>query len=144
MFLFILLHGCTQKKIPLFTSLSANETGISFINRLTDSDSSNILEYLYYYNGAGVALADFNNDGLADIYFTSNQESNKLYLNKGNFKFEDITEKAGVQGKGNWKTGVTVADVNADGLLDIYVCEVGKYKSLHGHNELFINNGNMT
>jgi len=133
-----------QKKKTLFSSLPVEETGINFINHVADSDSSNILEYLYYYNGAGVALADFNNDGLADIYFTSNQESNKLYLNKGNFKFEDITEKAGVQGKGNWKTGVTVADVNADGLLDIYVCEVGKYKSFHGRNELFINNGNLT
>ena len=148
LFVFILLCGCTQKQQTLFSSLSAKETGIDFVNHLTDTDSSNILEYLYYYNGAGVAIADFNNDGLADIYFTSNQESNKLYLNKGNlpsgqagFKFEDITEKAGVQGKGNWKTGVTIADVNADGLLDIYVCEVGKYKSFHGRNELFINNG---
>jgi hypothetical protein len=121
--------GCMQKKKTLFSSLPAEETGINFINHVADSDSSNILEYLYYYNGAGVALADFNNDGLADIYFTSNQESNKLYLNKGNFKFEDITEKAGVQGKGNWKTGVTIADVNADGLLDIYVCEVGSIKA---------------
>ena len=144
MFVFILLYGCTQKKAPLFSSLSAKETGIGFVNRLTDTDSLNILDYLYYYNGAGVAIADFNNDGLADIYFTSNRESNKLYLNKGDFKFEDITDKAGVQGKGNWKTGVTIADVNGDGWLDIYVCEVGKYKSLHGRNELFINNGNGT
>ncbi|MEO6232449.1 MAG: CRTAC1 family protein [Ferruginibacter sp.] len=142
--LLLLLVGCTQKKDTLFSSLHANETGIDFINRITDSDSTNILEYLYFYNGGGVALADFNNDGLADIYFTSNQQSNKLYLNKGNLKFEDITDKAGVQGKGNWKTGVTIADVNADGLLDIYVCEVGKYKNFHGRNELFINNGNLT
>ena len=144
MFVCILLYGCTQKKIPLFSSLSAKETGIGFVNRLADTDSLNILKYLYYYNGAGVAIADFNNDGLADIYFTSNRESNKLYLNKGNFKFGDITDKAGVQGKGNWKTGVTIADVNGDGWLDIYVCEVGNYKSLHGRNELFINNGNLT
>jgi enediyne biosynthesis protein E4 len=138
------MYSCTQKKNTLFSSLPAKETGIDFINRVTDSDSSNILEYLYYYNGGGVAIADFNNDGLADIYFTSNQQSNKLYLNKGNCKFEDITDKAGVQGKGNWKTGVTIADVNADGLLDIYVCEVGKYKGFHGRNELFINKGNLT
>ncbi|MBK5269736.1 MAG: VCBS repeat-containing protein [Bacteroidia bacterium] len=137
----ILVYGCTQKKNTLFSSLSSSQTGITFINRISDNDSFNILDYLYYYNGGGVAIADFNNDGLADIYFTSNQQSNKLYLNKGNFKFEDITEKAGVQGKGNWKTGVTIADVNGDGLLDIYVCEVGKYKNFYGRNELFINNG---
>ncbi|MBK5271634.1 MAG: VCBS repeat-containing protein, partial [Bacteroidia bacterium] len=138
---FFFLYGCTQKKNTLFSSLSSSQTGITFSNRISDNDSFNILDYLYYYNGGGVAIADFNNDGLADIYFTSNQQSNKLYLNKGNFKFEDITEKSGVQGKGNWKTGVTIADVNGDGLLDIYVCEVGKYKNFHGRNELFINNG---
>lgn len=141
LFLFTFLHGCTPKKHTLFNSLPADKTGIDFINRIADTDSLNILDYLYYYNGGGVAIADFNNDGLADIYFTSNQESNRLYLNKGNFSFEDITDKAGVQGKGNWKTGVTVADVNGDGLLDIYVCEVGRYKSFTGRNELFINNG---
>lgn len=135
----------------MFSSLSAKETGIGFVNRLTGTDFSNILDCLYYYNGAGVAIADLNNDGLADVNFTSNQESNKLYLNKGNlpggqagFKFEDITDKAGVQGKGNWKTGVTIADVNADGLLDIYLCDVGKYKNFNGRIELFINNGNLT
>ena len=140
----MLLYGCAQKKSTLFSSLPSEETGITFINRISDADSLNILDYLYYYNGGGVAIADFNNDGLADIYFTSNQGSNKLYLNKGDFKFEDITDKAGVQGKGNWKTGVTIADVNGDGLLDIYVSEVGKYKSIHGRNELFINNGDLT
>ena len=124
--------------------MPATETGIAFENKITDTDTLNILDYLYYYNGGGVAIADFNNDGLPDIYFTSNQGSNKLYLNKGSFKFEDITDKAGVQGKGNWKTGVTVADVNGDGLLDIYVCEVGGYKSFKGRNELFINNGDLT
>ena len=140
-FVFTILYGCTPKKNTLFTSLPADKTGINFINRISDTDSLNILDYLYYYNGGGVAIADFNNDGLADIYFTSNRESNKLYLNKGNFSFEDITDKAGVQGKGNWKTGVTIADVNSDGWLDIYVCEVGRYKSFTGRNELFINNG---
>ena len=125
----------------MFSLIPADKTGIDFINRISDTDSLNILDYLYYYNGGGVAIADFNNDGLADIYFTSNLEGNKLYRNKGNFSFEDITTTAGVQGKGNWKTGVTIADVNGDGLLDIYVCEVGRYKSFHGRNELFINNG---
>jgi enediyne biosynthesis protein E4 len=140
----VLFSACKNKTddpVTLFTSLPAEKTGIHFENKVTDTDTLNILDYLYYYNGGGVAIGDINNDGLPDIYFTSNQGSNKLYLNKGNFKFEDITDKAGVQGKGNWKTGVTIADVNGDGLLDIYVCEVGGYKNLQGQNELFINNG---
>ena len=138
-----LVCSCKHKE-TVFTSLSASATGIHFQNTINESDSFNILDYLYFYNGGGVAIGDLNNDGLQDIYFTSNQGSNKLYLNKGNFRFEDITHKAGVGGKGNWKTGVTMADVNSDGLLDIYVCEVGKYKTLQGRNELFINNGNNT
>ncbi len=125
----------------LFTSMPAEQTGIRFENDITDTDTLNILDYLYYYNGGGVAIGDINNDGLPDIYFTSNKSSNKLYLNKGNFQFEDITGKAGVGGSGNWKTGVTLADVNGDGLLDIYVSEVGGYKNLQGRNELFINHG---
>ncbi|MEP6746799.1 MAG: VCBS repeat-containing protein, partial [Bacteroidota bacterium] len=139
--LFSACKGKTGTAPTLFTSLPAEQTGISFENKVTDTDTLNILDYLYYYNGGGVAIADINNDGLPDIYFTSNKGSNKLYLNKGNFQFEDITDKAGVQGKGNWKTGVTIADVNGDGLPDIYVCEVGGYKNLQGRNELFINNG---
>ena len=91
------------EKQTLFTSLPADQTGIYFENRVTDTDTLNILDYLYYYNGGGVAIGDINNDGLPDIYFTSNQGSNKLYLNKGNFRFEDITDKAGVGGKGTGK-----------------------------------------
>lgn len=120
--------------------MDKSETGIDFVNRVEDTDTLNILDYLYFYNGGGVAIGDINNDGLPDIYFSSNMESNKLYLNKGNFSFEDITQQAGVAGKGNWKTGVTIVDVNGDGWQDIYVCEVGKYKNLAGKNELFINN----
>jgi hypothetical protein len=104
----------------------------------------NILDYLYFYNGAGVASADFNNDGLEDLYFVSNQGPNKLYLNKGDLKFEDITAKAGVAGTGNWKTGVTVVDINGDGLKDIYVCVVSNYKGFKGKNQLYINNGDLT
>ncbi|MDN3659468.1 VCBS repeat-containing protein [Ferruginibacter paludis] len=141
LFTAIIFCGCKSKTDTLFSMMPAAQTGIDFENKIADTDTLNILDYLYYYNGGGVAVADFNNDGLADIYFTSNQGSNKLYLNKGNFRFEDITAKAGVEGKGNWKTGVTVADVNGDGLLDIYVSEVGGYKSFKGSNELFINNG---
>ncbi len=138
----LLFSACNSHPTEtLFTSLPASATGINFENNITDTDTLNILDYLYYYNGGAVAIADFNQDGLPDIYFSSNQESNKLFLNKGNLHFEDITDKAGVQGKGNWKTGVTIADVNADGLPDIYVSEVGGYKNLKGRNELFINNG---
>ncbi|HLO60905.1 MAG TPA: VCBS repeat-containing protein [Bacteroidales bacterium] len=119
-------------------------TGIYFNNKLAESESFNIIAYLYFNNGAGVALGDINNDGLADIYFTGNQVANKLYLNKGNLEFEDITVKAGVGGTGDWKTGVTMADVNGDGELDIYVCQVADYKGLKGANQLFINNGDLT
>jgi enediyne biosynthesis protein E4 len=128
----------------LFTLLPSSVTNVDFVNKLTETEQSNIIEYLYFNNGAGVAAGDINNDGLVDLYFTSNQNPNKLYLNKGNLKFEDITASAGVGGNGDWKTGITMADVNGDGLLDIYVCQVGNYKNLHGRNQLFINQGNLT
>jgi enediyne biosynthesis protein E4 len=133
-----------KKGEQLFSLLPSSSTHVDFKNQLTETEKSNIIEYLYFNNGAGVAAGDINNDGLVDLYFTSNQNSNKLYLNKGNFKFEDITESAGVGGTGDWKTGVTMADINGDGLLDIYVCQVGNYKNLHGKNQLFINQGNLT
>ncbi len=129
-------------KDTLFTLLDESSTNVSFVNHVQDTDTLSILDYLYFYNGGGVAIGDINNDGLPDIYFSSNMGSNKLYLNKGNLSFEDITDKAGVAGAGNWKTGVTIVDVNGDGWQDIYVCEVGRYKNLHGKNELFINNRN--
>jgi hypothetical protein len=128
----------------LFSLLSSTATHIDFSNQLTENEEFNIIEYLYFNNGAGVAAGDINNDGLTDLYFTASQLSNKLYLNRGNMEFEDITEKAGVAGKGDWKTGVTLADVNGDGWLDIYVCQVGDYKSLKGRNQLFINHGDLT
>ncbi|MBN1789338.1 MAG: VCBS repeat-containing protein [Bacteroidales bacterium] len=128
----------------LFSLLSPAVTGVDFINQLTETEEFNIIEYLYFNNGAGVAAGDINNDGLTDLYFTSSQNSNKLYLNRGNLRFEDITDKAGVGGHGTWKTGVTMADVNGDGFLDIYVCQVGNYKNLQGKNQLFINQGNLT
>lgn len=127
----------------LFTLMNPSRTNVKFVNKLKETEESNIIEYLYFNNGAGVAAGDINNDGLADLYFTSSQEDNRLYLNKGNLQFEDITNKAGVAGTGDWKTGVTMADVNGDGLLDIYVCQVGNYKNLHGKNQLFINKGNL-
>ncbi len=138
--------SCAREEPPatLFTLLDPHETKVDFVNNLTDTEEFNIVEYLNYYNGAGVAAGDINNDGLTDLYFCSNQEDNRLYLNKGNFRFKDITEKAGVQCPGGWKTGVTMADVNGDGWLDIYVCQVGDYKTIQGENHLYINNGDMT
>ena len=118
------------------------ESGISFNNALLSSPDLNILNYLYFYNGAGTALADFNNDGLIDIYFTGNQVADKLYLNKGNLTFEDISEASGINKLENsWNTGVTTVDINADGLMDIYVCTVSGHLNLKGHNKLFINQG---
>jgi hypothetical protein len=125
-----------------FRLIPSSESGITFRNTLTKSSEFNILNYMYFYNGGGVACADFNGDKLPDIYFTSNQESNKLYLNKGGLKFQDITEIAGVEGFNGWTTGVTTADVNADGRLDIYVGYLGDYLIYKGKNQLFINEGN--
>jgi enediyne biosynthesis protein E4 len=140
-----MLAACNRKDRELFDVLPSSYTNVSFTNKTAANKFFNILYYLYYYNGGGVAAGDINNDGLQDLYFTANNKSgNKLYLNKGNFVFEDITLKAGVAGSADWCTGVTMADVNADGLLDIYVSTVSSKYGLKGHNELFINNGNLT
>lgn len=140
----VLTTSCKNKK-QVFESLSPSVTNINFVNTLEKHKGLSILYYLYYYNGGGVSVGDINNDGLPDIYFTANHKSgNKLYLNKGNFKFEDITDKAGVAGTADWCTGSTMADINGDGLLDIYVSTVSNRYGLTGHNELFINNGDNT
>ncbi|MGC4035273.1 MAG: VCBS repeat-containing protein [Chitinophagaceae bacterium] len=136
--------GKTKIAATLFTTLPADSTGIHFTNNLTYTEEFNPYTFRNFYNGGGVAIGDINNDGLPDIFFCSNQGSNKLYLNKGNFKFEDITEKAGLNSEGVWSTGVTFADVNGDGFLDIYVCKSGDMKGKNRSNELFINNGNNT
>ena len=139
----ILCLSCSNTDKEIFEAVSPSTTNIEFTNKLEKKPLFNILYYLYYYNGGGVATGDINNDGLSDIYFTANSKGhNKLYLNKGNFTFEDITEKAGVAGTADWCTGVTMADVNNDDLLDIYVSSVNNKYGLQGHNELFINNGN--
>ncbi len=142
-----LTAGCGEEKTGghyLLTLLPTSVTHVDFENHLKETEKFNIIQYLYFNNGAGVAAGDINNDGLIDLYFTSNQNPNKLYLNKGGLVFEDITLQAGVAGKGDWKTGITMADVNGDNLLDIYVCQVGGYKGLKGRNQLFINNGDLT
>jgi hypothetical protein len=141
------IFSCNKSETepPLFQLLSSSQTNIHFVNRLTDSDEPGILKYLYFYNGGGIAIGDINNDGLPDIFFTSNKKGgNKLYLNKGNYQFEDITGKAGVAGTADWCTGVTMADVNNDGYLDIYVCAVAGKLGLKGHNMLYINNHDGT
>ncbi len=133
-----------SKAVPnlfVFDLLESKKTGINFINNVQNQEDFNVLTYRNYYNGGGVAIGDINNDGLKDIYFTANLTENKLYLNKGNLNFEDITKAAGIGGKKSWATGVTMADVNADGLLDIYVCYSGELKGSNKENELFINLG---
>lgn len=137
--------GCKEKEVRLFTELPGDSTGIHFVNQLSFDEDFNVYTYRNFYNGGGVGLGDINNDGLVDIFFTANMSTNKLYLNKGNFKFEDITAKAGVTGSQSWSTGVSMADVNGDGWLDIYLCSSGKVEGdKNKHNELFINNGDLT
>lgn len=133
-----------EKSATLFKMLPADSTGIIFSNQLSFTQEFNIYTYRNFYNGGGVGIADINNDGLVDIYFTANQLPNKLFLNKGNFKFEDVTSKAGVAGTKAWSTGVSMADVNGDGFIDIYVCNSGDVKGDNKQNELFINNGDLT
>lgn len=130
--------------VQQFRLVSSVETGIDFENTLTISKDLDVFRYRNYYNGGGVAIGDINGDGLSDIYLTSNMGSNKLYLNRGGFKFEDITNKAGVNGTKVWSTGASLVDVNGDGLLDIYVCNSGDILGGSRENELFINNGNLT
>lgn len=144
LFLAAILIGCTGKEGKIFKNPSPKETGITFENTITETDDLNILDYLYFYNGGGVAIGDINGDGLPDIFFSGNQVKNKLYLNEGDLKFTDITESAGVSGKSTWSTGAVMGDVNGDGLLDIYVCAVVGINGFNGHNELYINNGDNT
>ena len=134
------LFACRQAATQ-FEKLPARKTGIDFTNTITEDKEHNVLMYEYYYNGNGVAVGDINGDGLADVFFTGNQTPSKLYLNKGGFRFEDITAKAGVAGKEAWRTGVNMADVNGDGLLDIYVCYSGFGTDADRANQLYINNG---
>ena len=141
----LFLAGCQRTEPTLFTALDPGTTHVTFANTITETAEQNVMNYEYTYNGGGVAVGDLNNDGLADLYFTANQLPNKLYINRNTAKtplqFEDVTETAGVAGRpGHWKTGVTMADVNADGWLDIYVCYSALNDPAARANQLFINN----
>ena len=141
-FLIVAITSCqTDHSQSKFKLLPPTESGITFTNILNVTEELNILTYLYYYNGAGVAITDFNNDGLNDIYFTSNQGADKLFINRGNLKFEDVTDQAGINNETGWTTGVTHVDINNDGLMDIYICKVGAYRSIQGSNLLYLNKG---
>ncbi|MEP1016963.1 FG-GAP repeat domain-containing protein, partial [Maribacter dokdonensis] len=151
---FLLIQSCGSKEDgntlennsepTLFTLLRPEETGISFVNKVANSKEFNIFKYRNFYNGGGVAIGDINNDGLSDIFLTGNMEPNKLFLNKGDLKFEDISEKAGVKGNKPWSTGVVMADINNDGYLDIYVSNAGNMEGNNHDNDLYINNGDGT
>ncbi len=137
----LFVGGCKQSEQPLFVRLAPEDSGVEFVNTIEESPEINILSYEYTYNGGGVAAGDFNNDGFCDLYFAGNMVSNRLYLNLGDLKFKDITQAADVGGRKLWKTGVTAADVNGDGWLDIYVCYSGPEAHQSLSNELYINNG---
>ena len=141
----VILLSCKNEPLKQFSKLSESETGIDFRNLLKeDNPDFNILQYPYFYNGSGVAVGDINNDGLPDICFTGNMVKNRLYINKGNFKFEDVTQKSGIATKEGWCTGITMVDINEDGKLDIYICRSGLSNKAFRKNLLFINNGDLT
>ncbi|MEY3187202.1 MAG: hypothetical protein RL675_1028, partial [Bacteroidota bacterium] len=133
--------GCKQKTKPLFEVLDEEKTGLHFANNLKPNAKVNMLTYMYFYNGAGLATADFNNDGKVDVFFCSNQGENKLFLNEGNLHFKDVTASTKIPQDGGWSTGVSVVDINHDGLLDLYVCRVGNYENLQQGNQLLICKG---
>src|SRR5690348_5664056 len=126
----IFLYSCSDgNKGPYtFEVLKSDKTGLTFSNTLNSTDSFNLFKYMYFYNGAGVGVGDFNNDGLQDFFFSSNQGDNSLFLNKGNLQFRNVTKEAGIPSDHAWSTGVSIVDINGDGLLDIYVSRVGKYR----------------
>jgi len=137
--LWISNFSCSNKKV-LFEKLSSSYTGMTFKNEITESDTLSVVDFEYMYNGGGVGVGDFNNDGLQDIFFSANQSSCKLYINKGNLKFEDVTVSAGIKTP-YWNTGVSLVNINGDGLLDIYLCTANSNIQKSSPNQLFLNNG---
>ncbi|NBA88677.1 RNA-binding protein [Emticicia sp. CRIBPO] len=138
-FFVFIFFSCKEK--TLFQKLTTEETGVSFTNNIVENDTMNIIKFEYIYNGGGVAIADFNSDGLQDLFFSGNQVQNKLYLNKGDFKFEDVSKPSGIDGFDRWNTGVVTVDVNGDGLMDIYVAASVKQPASKRENLLFVNQG---
>lgn len=136
--------SCKDTKPVLFSLTDESDTGIDFRNNLQPSKEIDIMKYTYFYNGGGVAVGDINNDGLQDVFFTGNMVKNRLYLNKGNFEFENITQSSNVTSKQGWSTGVTMVDINNDGFLDIYVCQSADYSPERRKNLLYVNNGDLT
>ena len=136
----VIVSSCNQQK-PIFQKVSSSQSGINFNNAIKETDSVNVLDFENVYNGGGVGVGDFNNDGLQDLYFAGNQVSNKLYLNKGEFKFNDVTQAAGVLGKNRWAKGVSIVDINNDGLEDIYISASIKKNGVDRRNVLYINRG---
>ena len=136
----VLLFACNHptKDTPLFEALSAEQTGIQFENKLHPNEQFNMFHYMYYYNGAGVGTGDFNNDGQADIFFASNEGDNQLYLNKGKLQFTEVSKEAQIPQDSAWNTGVSVVDINNDGLLDIYICRLGNFEKFVSKNQLLI------
>ncbi|MEY4278653.1 MAG: hypothetical protein RL377_657 [Bacteroidota bacterium] len=143
-FAWVLLAAChsqTKQEAPLFEMLNAEKTGIQFENKLRPNEAFNMFHYMYYYNGAGVGTADFNNDGKIDIFFASNEGANQLYINKGNLKFDNLTKQAQIPQDAAWNTGVSIIDINNDGLLDIYICRLGNFEKFKDKNQLLVCQG---
>ena len=144
-FFAVALSSCKPNKAQigpaLFKVLKENETNLHFFNDLKPTPEFNMLKYMYYYNGAGVAAGDFNNDGKIDLFFASNQGQNSMYLNEGNMQFKDVTKQAQIPADNSWSTGVSVVDINNDSLPDLYICRVGNFKILKGRNQLLVCSG---
>ncbi|MBK9734686.1 MAG: VCBS repeat-containing protein [Saprospiraceae bacterium] len=143
---FVLLfgNGCKKSDKGQFTLLEKDATGLDFRNMLKEDENFNIFKYQYYYNGGGIAIADFDNDGLQDVFFTGNMVKNRLFRNKGNLKFDDVTEKSGVAKAEGWCTGANAIDINNDGWMDLYICRAGYPFPKLRKNLLYINNKNLT
>jgi len=138
----LLMGSCIdEQSTKKFEIISSEYSGIDFSNSITATDSFNVIDFYYIYNGGGLGIGDFNNDGLQDVYFSGNETSNKLYLNQGDFKFKDVSEIAGIQAENIWSQGVAIADINGDGWQDIYVCaSIFPTQDRRG-NKLYIHQG---
>ncbi|HZF65345.1 MAG TPA: VCBS repeat-containing protein, partial [Chitinophagaceae bacterium] len=143
LFIAALIYSCgTKKDEPaLFRVLQHERTGLNFVNRLNPTPQFNMFKYMYFYNGAGVGAGDLNNDGKIDLFFASNQGENKLFLNKGNLLFSDVSRQANIPQDNGWSTGVSIVDINNDGLLDIYICRVGNFETLKAKNQFLVCEG---